>query len=358
MASGHTVSFGILAIGLALTAASPSEADTLVAVETVRSEEILEYLPLSGTVTSARVAPLSSEIAGKVARVDVEQGTFVEAGQRIVELDPALGRLALRQAGAAVDEAQAALDDALYRLGVAERLAGQQHMTENELRTRRAEVAIDEAVLGRLRAEMESQAHRLALHELRAPFAGVVSRRFTEAGAWVEPGTAVIELVDMQNLRIEVPVPQEYILRIGPQTRIAVTLDALPGQEFEARLQDAVPVGDVTARTFLVKVTLTDKRIRLMPGMSARIVFNIATGEHHPVVSRDGLIRYQDGRTVVWVIEDKDGAPVVAERQVELGVVVDGKLQIRAGIGSGDRIVIEGNEALQPGQSVRLREAS
>jgi multidrug efflux pump subunit AcrA (membrane-fusion protein) len=72
------------------------------------------------------------------------------------------------------------------------------------------------------------------------------------------------------------------------------------------------------------------------------------------VVPRDAIIRYPDGRVIVWTLEPGDDGPVVAEQRVETGLTFSGRVEIRAGLAPGARVVVKGNEALQAGQPVRV----
>ncbi|WP_162175178.1 efflux RND transporter periplasmic adaptor subunit [Fodinicurvata fenggangensis] len=349
----------LFAAGLAMvagTTALAQEDRAVVVVKTTERADIIEQVPLTGTVTSPRVSPVSSEIAGRVSRMHVEGGSHVEKGEALVELDGEFARLTLRQAEAAAREAQAALVDAQRRLNVAQRLVGQRAVSETELRTRETEVETDRAVLEGLQAEREEQALRLERHEITAPFSGVISRRMTEVGAWVAPGAAVVELVAMDGLRIDVPVPQDDFPRLAEDMEISVDFEAIPGEAFKARLESSIPVADPSARTFTARVVLEDGQVTLTPGMSARVTLHLATGERDPVIPRDALIRYPDGRTAVWTVEDGEDGLRASERLVETGLAFDGQLQIREGLEAGERVVVEGNEGLRPGQAVRLDE--
>jgi multidrug efflux pump subunit AcrA (membrane-fusion protein) len=65
-------------------------------------------------------------------------------------------------------------------------------------------------------------------------------------------------------------------------------------------------------------------------------------------------MRYPDGRTTVWTVEGSGDEATVEERQVELGIAFDGFVHVLDGIEAGERVVTRGNEALEPGQAVRL----
>jgi multidrug efflux pump subunit AcrA (membrane-fusion protein) len=90
--------------------------------------------------------------------------------------------------------------------------------------------------------------------------------------------------------------------------------------------------------------------------MSVNAELQFGAGRSSVVVPRDAVLRYADGRTVVWVIEAADGADRAAERLVETGLSFDGLVEIRQGVTTGDRVVVEGNEALRNGQRVAIRQ--
>jgi RND family efflux transporter MFP subunit len=184
----------------------------------------------------------------------------------------------------------------------------------------------------------------------------VISRKLAEVGEWVEPGTTVVELIATGGLRLDFQVPQRYFPRIGADTRLQVTLDAVPGQRLPARIGTVVPVSDPAARTFLLRAYLTEEDIPLTPGMSAHGVLRLDAGRTGVVVSRDALLRYPDGRVTVWVVEGDGAEARVAERQVKTGVGFDGRIEVE-GVAAGTRVVTAGNEALQEGQPVRVLDA-
>ena len=91
--------------------------------------------------------------------------------------------------------------------------------------------------------------------------------------------------------------------------------------------------------------------------MSASATLRLGTGEQGVVVSRDALLRHPDGRITVWVVQDQGNDITVSERQVQTGLSFDGRVVIRSGLEPEVRVVVEGNEALQQGQRVSVREA-
>jgi RND family efflux transporter MFP subunit len=219
------------------------------------------------------------------------------------------------------------------------------------VRDREAEVVLDEAALQQAVAEAGFQRAVLARHQVRAPFDGVVSAKLTELGEWVTPGQPVFELVALDAIRLDFSVSEDFLPAIAPGGRVGFSLSARPGETFAGEVTTVVPVTDRNARTFLLRVRPSDESPLLLPGMSVTATLKLPTGRDGLVVPRDALLRYPDGRTVVWTVGDN----VVSEHRVQTGLQFDGMVEIRGGIEPGDKVVVEGNEALRDGQSVELR---
>lgn len=339
-------------------AGGPAAAQDAVPVTTATAETapVQREIRLTGSVTSPRVAEVSTSVGGLVERVRVDTGDRVAEGDLLVELDRELETLTLEQARASVREARAQLADTRRRLEEARRLLERKGIPESEVRSLEAEVRVDKATLERLQAEQQHQAEELRRHTLEAPFAGVVSRKLTAPGEWVNPGTAVIELVGLDSLRLDFQAPQAYYPRISRGDRAAVKLDALPEQELEGRVTATIPVSDPDSRTFTVRVHLARDGVPITPGMSASARLRLGTDREGVVIPRDALLRHPDGRETVWVVREGPEGPTVSERTVRTGLAFNGRIEIRKGLEAGIPVVTRGNEALQQGQSVRIRE--
>jgi RND family efflux transporter MFP subunit len=326
-----------------------------VAVATAAEQTVRHSLKLSGTVTAERAAQLSVATSGLVTSLAVDAGDRVTAGDLLLELDDELARYQWQSAQADVKRARQALSDAQRRLDEARRLAPQQSIAETAVRDLESEVVEDDAELQRSLAEAGFRKGVLDRHRLVAPFAGVISSRYSDVGEWVSPGEAVLDLVSTDALRLDFQVSEDYLGRVGARADVEFTLAGDPSQRFPGRILAVVPVTDPTARTFLLRVAADRPVAGMLPGMSVNAELKLDAGRTSVVVPRDSVLRYADGRTVVWVVEPDDGLYLARERLVQTGLSFDGLVEIYSGVSAGERVVIQGNEALRAGQIVTIR---
>lgn len=337
---------------LAQRAAAP------VKVESVSEAAILNQLQLIGTVTSPQVAMLSTQTNGLVQRVAVEDGSVVEQGELLLQLDSELAELDLASAEAAVAQADQALADARRRLREVQSLVKERSIAASTVRDIEAEVVMDEAFLQQAIAQRDYQRAVLARHQLKAPFAGVVSRKLVEQGEWVTTGAGVFELVASQNLRLDFFVAEDYLAQVNAEGTIRFTLNAYPDQVLQGKIKTIVPVTDPGARTFLLRVDILPQQglPRMIPGMSAQATLQLPTGRAGIVVPRDAIIRNPDGRITVWTVMENDGELTVKENRVTTGLIFDGRVEVLQGLPDNAQVVVQGNEALRNGQRVVIVE--
>lgn len=328
-----------------------------VETERVQEQTIREVVRLTGTVTSARASNLSPATTGLVTHVAVDAGSIVQAGDVVLEMDRELAHWQAQSAQAAVEASRVALEDARRRLREARALAPQQSIAETVVQDLVAEVAQDEAALQQAQAEAGYRSAILDRHQIRAPYDGVVAAKLSEVGEWVTPGDAVLTLVATTELRIDFPVAETYMPRIAPGDPVTFTTSVTAGGDTKSgSVATVVPISDPGARTFLLRVSPGEHAAQLRPGMSVHGQIELDAGRSAPVVSRDAIIRYPDGRVIVWVVDDNGGDPVVTERVITPGLAFDGLVEVRSGLEQGTPVVVKGNEALQVSQRVSVRE--
>lgn len=334
-------------------------ADDLIPVGVTKAEKkvIHQEIPLSASVMARRMSSLSAKVDGLVSEVLVEEGSFVNRDEVLIRLNPVLAELNLTRAEAEVEEGKAQLTEAIRQRDEAAKLVAKRHVSATAFKATIADVAIREAVVKRLQAELKHQRETVERHKVQAPFAGVIGKKLVEIGQWVDQGDAVAELVELDYVRINVDVPQRYFQRVISGAPVVVRFDAMPKETFAADITFKIPVADPASRTFPVRIDIQNQHRRIIPGMSARVVFLLTKDGSEPVVTlpRDTIVQMPDGSEVVWrVIRQQDGW-IVESLNVRTGFGIEDRVRILGDkVRAGDLIVIRGNEILKSGQKVRI----
>jgi RND family efflux transporter MFP subunit len=325
-------------------------------VEVVMPEvgQAVRTLELTGSFNARRSAQLSPRVPGLVAEVTVDAGDRVRAGDVLVRLDQRLAELEVRRAEAALQQRQAALAEVERLLAESRRLGRDSYLPETQVEARQAEVALARAALSSADSELATAREQLLRHTVVAPFDGTIVRKMTEAGEWVQTGSAVAELVNIDELWLDVRAPQQYWPELAPDTEVAATADAVPERILETRVHARVPVSDPSARTFLVRLIATNLGADVTPGMSGRARFQLTGAGDVLRVPRDALMRYPDGTTTVWVIDRQQDLPRAREVEVTAGRYVGDQVEIAAGLEPTQPVIIRGNEVLTQDQNVRV----
>jgi RND family efflux transporter MFP subunit len=306
--------FGKIAPGLAPLAGAPVKGRVLVVAETAIPRE-LEVL---GAVISPSLAQVSSQVPGRVAKIWVEAGTKVKAGDALVTLAAAEFQARLNQAQAQLQ--QAAADYQRYRFLLKEGAASPQEFGAVEARYKTAQAQVSEA------------ATLKGYTEVRAPAAGVVAERKAAVGDLAQPGQVLVTLYNPERLQIEGEVNDSYReqVKVGEPAGVSV-----PALKFEATLAiaEVFPISAPGSRTFKVRTEML-KNPALVPGMFARLAL--------PLGPTPGLLIPQDAvhtvgqLTMVKVVADQ----AAQLRQVKLGRQVGDQVEVLAGLRAGDRLLV------------------
>jgi RND family efflux transporter MFP subunit len=337
----------------------------------------------NGYVVARTKAAVSAKIPGRLAMLNVSEGSRVEKGAIIARLDNADYAAAVGQAEAGLASAKATLIEAqsdrdqLQRDYVRVRdihtqnpnLVSPQDVENADSRARQAAARFDAQTA---RVDAAAAAMRVAQANLentyvRAPFSGTVLRKEAEVGEVVAPSVgggltrgAVVTMADLATLEVEVDVNEAYIARIQGGQQARITLDAYPDTSFRGTVRQVVPTADRQRATVQVKVTIVDRDPRILTEMGAKVEF--LTPAHptapgtQPAIERPRIlvpadaVRSDNGRDVVWIV--RDGR--LQKRDVDAGPVSGNFREIRSGLAGGERLLVGGVETPHEGQRVKV----
>ncbi|WP_394243137.1 efflux RND transporter periplasmic adaptor subunit [Halopseudomonas laoshanensis] len=331
----------------------------IVEVGEAREQQLVNEVPISGSVSASQIALLSSQVAGLVQRIHVEAGDQVAAGDLLIELDSELAEIALDGARASARSAREAQADSQRRYEEAQTLVSRNAIAASEVRGLESQARVDAASVQVTDAQVRQREAELQRHKIEVPFDGTLSRKLVEVGEWVTPGTDLLELVSTEQLRIDFQLAQRFYPLVEDSATLSIRFDAHPQRSFNGKVINKVPLSSSDARTFLLRTQIEEgDQPLLIPGMSAHATLRLAEKRRGIVVNRDALRRYPDGRVSVWVVADASAEEgenqIVRELQVETGLSFAGQVEIRSGLEAGQTVVTRGNETLRDGQPVTI----
>ena len=331
-------------------AQEPSDAAPVRYTE-ARSMELRGEVRLPGTVESRLSAVVAGEVAGKVLAIEARDGDRVDKGDVLVRIRSDWYELRHQEAQARLKESRARLRLAESSLSRARELFDAKVLSQQDLDDAVSEYAAWQGRESQNQAQIDQLELSLDLLEVRAPFDGVVTRKLTEVGQWIASGGAVAEMVSLDRLEIRIDVAERYYdaLRLGAAAQI--TFEALPGLELTGKIERIIPRAEDRARTFPVKVSVSNEGGRIGVGMLASVAMPVGTVSASTMVPKDAVVRTGPGEAVYRIADDGTAEMVV----VETGSAAGAWVAVRGGIRPGDKVITRGNERLIPDQAVEGR---
>ena len=369
---------------------SPSATEAVavtVSTADVVEQPIKRFIRVSGTLTAQEEADVAAEVAGRVVETPVERGSRVAARDSLV-------RLAAAEGEAQAIEAQANAAQIEARLGIAngapfavesvpevasarasvqlarseferartlhtQKLLSQaefdQRSAQNEAAERQYDMARNTAAqqyqsLLAARARVTLAQKALSDTTVRAPFAGVVGERFVSIGDYVTRGTKVATVMRVDQLRVELTVPEQYVAAVAAGRAVTFMVDAYPGETFVGQVRYVSPSVAADTRALTLEAVVPNPTNRLKPGF-------FATAQIEQAAMLPGLlvpataVRTIAGTARVFVVNGDR----VEERVVMAGQPVGDRVEITSGLKAGEKVAATGVERVVDGVRVVVR---
>ncbi len=310
---------------------SPPPALVRVAIIEAKTHPVTE--DVIGTVRAKIRAAVEAKVSGRIVRMDVDLGQEVKEGDLLAEIDAREVRARLDQALATREQAEQDLKR--YTTLLQKQVAARQEYDAAQARFRVADAGVKEAEA------------LLGYVEVRAPFAGVVSRRLADAGDFASPGKALVEIENPATLRFEADVPEALIANVRRGDTIAVRVPSIE-MELAGTVAEIAPTADPGSRTFLVRIDLPASPA-LRAGQFGRAA--VPVGEKLSLRAPAQALVMRGQMEIVFVV--KDGAARL--RLVKTGKRIGGEIEILSGIERGEEVVSADANALADGQPVKAQ---
>jgi RND family efflux transporter MFP subunit len=362
-------------------------------VATVSPAQASAELTASGYVQADVASRIAPKVPGRVVAVHVTQGQKVEAGQLLIELDPADDQAAIKaaqsqvaaawaqaqsaRAQASVTEAQLAeakqqaarerrlASEGLSGTAVAEDLEARVASLQQSVDAAKAQAKAADANAGAFRAQVNVLQTGLQNLQLLSPISGTIINKPPQVGEYVgpqPPGVTVdmggIRVADFRTLLVETDIPEGRLSIVKPGGPAEIVLDAYPSKRLRGKVKEITPQVDRAKATVIVKVAFDDDTTGVLPDMSARVSFlaRELNAEELKVPPKTiipaGAVTERGGAKVTFVLEEGKVRMV----PLELGPAFGSGFEVVRGPSSGARVVKDPPTTLADGQGVKESE--
>jgi len=401
----------VLVVLIVLNMRSDRGGKTEVSVSKVARRSVSKVITASGNIQPRRRVNVSASAIGKVTRVAVVEGDYVNHGDFILQIDPTPYQTAVDRLRAAVLGAEAvlAVEEATYTKAQYDyerslELSKKEFVSESALREARVAVEIAEArvrsanqALIQTRAQLAKSEHDLDEVRITAEMSGIITALNVEEGESAimgtmnNPGTVLLTIADLSEMEAEVRVDETEVVFIEPGQDATVTLDAFPDTSFAGVVRE---VGNSAIRgqlglgqesvDFKVVITILDSIPNIRPGLSASVDVTVAEGKDVLAIpiqcltvrDRNTLDRGEvrgdettetpgesgvededdESRDVEGVFVVDDG--IAGFRRVEVGIAGEKHFEVKTGLEEGESVVSGPFSAigeLRDGDRVKLK---
>jgi len=316
----------------------------LVKVATATVKDIAPVTTVPATVVSRNDARLSAEVEGQLIHV-VDVGTVVQKGDPVASIEDTVLRLRSTELSAQVTRAQAKLRFLTSEEKRFTTLEESNLAAATQLEQTRSDRDVARGDLAVARARLELNEDLLARTRILAPYDGIVVERLMMRGERVVVGSNVVRLVDQANLEAIARAPLEYFeyVQRGQLLNMRST-----SRSVEGTVRTVVAVGDQNTHQFELRLDMEGNPFPV--GQTLRVSIPVSESREVLTVPRDALVLRAEGMSV-FVIESDNTARQVP---VTAGVGQGDDIEVSGDVSSGDRVVVRGNERLQPGQEVSI----
>ena len=289
-----------------------------------------------GTVRALHGADLAFEVPGVVARIEAAPGSEVKAGQALVALNDEAETAQLRQLKAMSDLAAVTARRAKEQL---------------EARTiSPADFDAAEADAKAKAAAVQAQAALVAKKHLTAPFPGRVGLVLTSPGAYLNPGTSVLTLQQLDHVFVDFAMPQKTVAQLRRGGKVTLGLDAYPDRAFTGEITAVNPKVDGSTRNIQVEATFANPGNLLVPGMFANVSLEVGSRENVLTLPQTA-VTYNPYGTVVFLAVKGTGKDALVAQQVFVtaGATRGDQVAILKGLAEGAQVVTSGSLKLRNG---------
>jgi len=313
------------------TSAPPDLPSAQVRTQTVAAKPFASFDEVVGTVRARLRATIEARTSGRIIELAVVLGQRIKAGELIARLDAP-------EISARLEQAEASMQQAERESKRLASLFSQQAVARADQEAAESRYRVALGIVAEARAMM-------GFMEIRAPFDGVVTRKWVDAGDQAAPGRPLVDLEDPSRLQLETDVPEAIASSIKQGVSMTIRMGQSPAN-LSGTIAEIAPIADPISRTFRVKLELPAGS-GLMSGQFARLL--VPVGESIALRVPASAVVQRGQMEILFAVENQRARLHL----VKTGRRVNGEIEILSGLESGDSIVADNAAQLVDGQALQ-----
>lgn len=327
----------------AINAREDNKRYPLISVKKAQQEAYKHYLELQGDVQTKKNVLIYPEVAGTLVEVKVEDGDKVQKGQLLGIIDNGGLNSQLAQL-----KTQLALAETTYER--------QKNLWDKEVGTEMQYLQAKTNYEAQKNAVSQLQ-QTIAKYQIRAPFSGIIDNVIKHEGNVVSPGpgSEIFRLVNLSNMYVEVPVPENYLGDITKGSDVLVYFPVL-NDSINTSVKQTGNFIDPANRSFSVEVSVPNKNGKIKPNLTAKVKINDYTNEKAILVPQSIISENAEGEQYAYIATNvnKEGIATAKKRIIKTGKAQGDYIEVLSGIKAGEQIIIEGARNVRDDQQVKI----
>lgn len=318
------------------TNAVTSTPEIPVKVTTVQKGDLGEVFIATGALEANQEVTIIPKVAGRIAKIHVKMGDYVEANQILVQLEQDDYAIGLARAEASYKQSKENYERS-------QKLFAEKIISPQEFERAQTEFQINEAAYKQAKNQLEDT-------KIRAPFSGQIGFSDATLGALVSQSTPLLSVVDLSTVFVTIKLSDSYISQTKTGQSAEVSLSSFPGETFNGKVVQIAPAADKISKTFPVKIALDNSSRRFKSGMLAEAKLSFNQRKDILKIPAEAIVD-EVGTKAVYIVE-KD----TARRRIVTPGVSDGRMvEIVSGLAEEEFVVILGQNNLEEGAKVVVK---
>ena len=306
---------------------------------TVKNKIENQLVVLDATIEAVDQATLSAQTSGRVTKVNFDTNDYVKKGSVILEITSEGQGAQLAGAEAEVLRTQALYNESRLAYQRYKKLFPQGAISKGKLDQAEAAANTNKQFVRAAQANLKQAQESLDYTIIKAPYSGVVTKRFVEVGETINPGSPLFSGMSLNKLRAVTEIPQRYLQAVHDTPEFVITL--ANGKQLLSTEITLFNYADQQSHAFKVRINLPQSKQLILPGMWVKAQF--ISGTRQTITIPKSAVLTNNELNAVY--RDVNGKAVLT--QIRLGKELDGYVEVLAGLQDGDKISINAYQKLQ-----------